>query len=156
MGARREGPGLTPLAWGRDERPLLPSTPLQWTRHPAADTPGKAGLAAAFVVGFSALTGAAFQGVGWAALSLALLFASTSAYWFPTRYRIDDEGVGWRRLGGGRYRGWRELRRIDRVGDSWLLSTFSRPSRLDRIRGIHLPDPPGDARALIEERVDAT
>lgn len=133
----------------------MPSTPLQWTRHPAADTPGKAALAAAFVVSFSALTGAAFQGIGWAALSLTLLFASTSAYWFPTRYRIDEEGVGWRRLGGGRFRGWRELRRIDRVGGSWLLSTFSRPSRLDRIRAIHLPDPPGAAQAIIEERVHA-
>jgi hypothetical protein len=107
------------------------------------------------VVVFALLTGAAFQSLFWALFTGAVLLVSTSGYWFPTRYRLDEEGASLQRLGGRRFRRWAELRRLDQAGGSWRLCTLPKPSRLDRIRGVELRDPPPNAQDMVLQRMHA-
>ncbi len=112
-------------------------------------------MSGGFILAFAALTGAAFSSAFWAALTLVVLSVSTAAYWFPTRYRLDSEGAGFVRAGGRRFRRWEELRRLDRAGTSWRLCTLPRPSRLDRIRGVELRNPPALAQEVVLQRLHA-
>lgn len=138
-----------------NQRPLNPP-PLEWTHHPARQAPIRSLAAGGFIVGFAGLTGAAFGSGFWATLTACVLFVSTSAWWLPTRYRLDDEGAALRRAGGRRFRTWNDLRRLDHAGDSWLLSTLPRPSSLDRIRGLDLRAPPAAAQDLLIQRFHAS
>lgn len=59
-------------------------------------------------------------------------------WFFPTRYRFDDDGVevsGFppRRYPWSRFRSWRR----ERAG--WTLSPFSDPRRFDHFRGLFMP-----------------
>ena len=112
-----------------------------WTVHPLRRVPARGLAASGVIVSFCVLVGWAFSSVAWAAFSAAVLLLSTTAFWFPTRYVIDEEGVAFCRLGGERRRPWSDLRRLELFGGpdgGALLSPLPRASALDRVRGVEL------------------
>ena len=113
-------------------------TQARWYVHPLALSPGRGALVALWMAGFTALVGWSFASAWWAAFALVVMAASTAGFWFPTRYEVDADGVGWRRLGGGRRRCWEDLRRFEEWPGGVLLSPFARPTVLDRVRGLEL------------------
>jgi len=112
--------------------------PLVWTVHPAA----RRRPAAAAALGVIALAGLAAAevggGTGWGAAAVVFLVLAVSPFLLPTRYRIDDEGVEVRHLGGVRRRAWSEVRRVVAVPGGVLVSPYRVASFRDRLRGLVL------------------
>ena len=123
----------------------------RWISHPARRQPGQVALVSSVVM-LTAWTVLVTLGSPYLALvAAALLVLAVAPFLFPTRHRLDDDGVEVRRLGGRRYRPWPELRRAEIGRGGALLSPFARPSRLDRYRGLVLSFDglDGDARAAV-------
>ena len=71
-------------------------------------------------------------------LSVLILLGSLAPFYFPTSYRMTEDGISIRTVTGSREKTWDLYRRwqADRYGV--LLSPFDRPSRLDRFHGLNL------------------
>ena len=113
-------------------------TPLTWTIHPAARARGRATAALAVIAlaGFAAAE--VVRGVAWGVVAVVFLTLSVSGFLWPTRYRLDAQGVEVRHLGGVRRRPWRDVRRVERIAGGVLLSPYARPTVRDRVRAIVL------------------
>ncbi len=113
------------------------TSPFIWRAHPAAERRGAAFAASLLVLAVAAAVGLGF-GPAWATLSVVVLVASLSRFFFPSRFSIDADGITARfPLGTKRLR-WDEARRFvvdDRGG---FLSTRARRSWLDAYRGVHV------------------
>ncbi len=99
----------------------------------------------------------AFGHVGWVAISAVFLFGSLAPFFLPTTYSLDDDGISVRGPFGTTRRAWSALR-SHRVGaQGVLLSPFSRPSRLEGFRGIHLrfQDNRDEVMALVTSQTKA-
>ncbi len=112
--------------------------PLIWRSWPAAERPGQAVTVAA------AITAAAF-GLGLyggqaiiGGVALAILVLSLSAYFFPTRYRIDEQGVEAAGMFGTRRRTWSELRSYSADGRGVTVSPFAATNWLESYRGVRV------------------
>ncbi len=125
---------------------------LAWTAHPARRCPEQLALVAAVVLLTTWVVLVTLGSILLAVLAAALLVASTAAFLFPTRYRLDDDGIEERRLGTRKFRTWADLRRLQVGPGAALVSPFARPSWLDRHRGFVLYfdglDAPGRARVI--------
>ncbi|MEW6752604.1 MAG: hypothetical protein AB1505_16705 [Candidatus Latescibacterota bacterium] len=112
---------------------------LTWRVHPLGQEPRpKSAALIVLLVGLAAAAGNAFGGTAYGLTALAVLAASLSRYWLPTRYRLDGVGVQTEHLGWRRARSWREFRRVDVHRNGVFLSPFPQPSRLDPFRGCFL------------------
>jgi hypothetical protein len=109
-----------------------------WTAHPARRRPQDVFLVGAVVLvsmwAVLVTLGSAFL----AALAAVILVVAVAPFLFPTRYRLDDDGVEERRLWTRKRRSWRDLRRLQVGPGAALVSPFARPSFLDRHRGLVL------------------
>lgn len=111
---------------------------LAWRTWPAAERPAQAAavglaiLAATFGLGAwgrdAVLGGAAF----------AILFLSLSAYFLPTRYRIDGDGVEVATAFGRTSRPWSGLATYVADARGVTLSPYRRASWLETYRGVRL------------------
>jgi hypothetical protein len=113
-------------------------TALGWRAWPAAERPAQA-----IAVGLAMITAGLGLGVygGDAFLAgviVAVLFLSLSAYFLPTRFRIDNEGVEVASPFGKRHRRWEALRSYNADGRGVTLSPYTRPSWLESYRGLRL------------------
>lgn len=77
-------------------------------------------------------------GVYWALFSLVVLLASLFQFYTPTEYILDDDGITIKRPLYTMKKDWSEFRRVVETQSGIFLSPFSRPSRLDSFRGVHL------------------
>ena len=111
-----------------------------WVCHPLVEEPWprSAALVAA-ILAFSALAAAAFEGLLYGAIALAVLSGSMSRFLLPTSYEIGGSGIAVSHLLRRRLRAWEEIRRVEVREDGLFLSPFPRPSRLDSFRGLFLP-----------------
>jgi len=126
--------------------------------HPAAKRPA----ATVAVLALIGLTGAAAaeigRGIAWGIVAVVFLLLSVSSFLWPTRYRLDTEGVEVRHLGGVRRRAWADVRRVEAVPNGVLVSPYRARSFRDRLRGLVLrvdgdPTPVlSRARAMVEDR----
>lgn len=109
-----------------------------WRAHPARERRAQAAGALAVIVAFCALIFFAFSSITWAVLSLVVLLASLSRFFFPSRFEIDEEGITAKYPLRRMRLQWAELRRFahDRYGG--YLSTRIRPSRFDAFKGMHI------------------
>lgn len=123
--------------------------PLVWTVHPAARRrPAAAGALA--VIALAGLAAAEVGGgIGWGTAAIVFLVLAVSPFLLPTHYRLDDEGVEVRHLGGVRRRAWSEVRRVEPVPGGVLVSPYRVASFRDRVRGIVLRVD-GDATLVLE------
>lgn len=69
----------------------------------------------------------------------AILILSLSSFYLPTIYRIDSNGVMWKRLTGSRSIQWQRVRRVSDERDGMFLSPFAGRTMMENFRGIYLP-----------------
>ena len=121
-----------------------PNTPesaseLRWTVHPLLEEPpAKSGLLILAILGLSILIGIEFDAPAYGFLSAALLTASMSRYFLPTRYALLERHILIAHLGARRTIPWSRIRRHTVVPDGVFLSPFAQPHRLDPFRGCFL------------------
>ena len=109
-----------------------------WTSHPLREEPLAKSVALVLIILCVAfIVGISFQSITFALLSLALLTAAMSRYFFPTRYILDNRGFTISHIGTRKYL-WTNFRRVARHSDGVFLSPFAKPHRLDTFRGQFL------------------
>ncbi len=97
-----------------------------------------------------------FQHFAWAVFATLFLLGTLSAYWLPTRYAIDDEGIWVQRWFWKKRKLFRDLKRVERDPNGLFVSPFASRSRLDGHRGLLLMEPPerDDVEKYIRERIE--
>lgn len=125
-----------------------------WRVHPLREHKMRAVAALALAGGFLGFIGW-LAGPGWAVLGALLAFLSTPAFWLPTTYVLDEDGVEVRRLMYRMRRPWSHFARYETFDGGVFLSPFPKPSRLDPFRGLTLlgAHEHPEAMRLIRERV---
>ena len=112
---------------------------LCWKVHPLLEEPpAKTGLLILVILGLSVLIAVEFDAPTFGFLSAALLTASMSRYFLPTRYSLLEGHILIAHLGARRTIPWSRIRRHSVVPDGVFLSPFARPRRLDPFRGCFL------------------
>ena len=112
--------------------------PLVWRVHPARERP-VAFCAALVVVGaFAWLSAELMEAWGWAVLGVAVPLAMLQRFFFPSHYRVDESGVEARHALSIIQLPWTQVRRFVHDSSGGYVSSRSRPSALDSLRGIHL------------------
>lgn len=81
------------------------------------------------------------DGPGLALLGVVFLLVTLGSFFFPTRYRVDEEGVEMRNLGVPWRRRFEELKRLEEDPRGVFLSPFAEPKRLEEFRGLYLRCP---------------
>lgn len=110
-----------------------------WTSHPLREEPlAKSVLLVFIILGVAFIVGVSFQSIVFAFLSLVLLTAAMSRYFFITRYVLDTPGFTISHIGTRRQYLWTNFRRATRHPDGIFLSPFAKPHRLDTFRGQFL------------------
>ena len=121
-------------AEGRPARPL--SEELSWRCHPARRRPVRAAL----VAGLHVILGVAIAlytgSAPFAAVLTLVLFLSLSGFFFPTSYRLTDQGVRVKTLVTTFERPWSTYRSHWPDRNGVLLSPFPGRSRLENFRGL--------------------
>ncbi len=86
------------------------------------------------------LTGiyASFMDVFLTGLAVLILLGSLAPFYFPTSYRMTEDGISIRTATGSREKTWGLYRRYEADRYGVLLSPFDTPSRLDRFHGLNL------------------
>ncbi|MCA9677135.1 MAG: hypothetical protein H6709_05340 [Kofleriaceae bacterium] len=107
-----------------------------WTAHPARRRPQDIFLVVAVVMVSAWAVLVTLGSALLAGLAVLILTVSVAPFLFPTRYRLDDDGVEERRPWGRKRRAWRDLRRVQVGPGAALVSPFARKSFLDRQRGV--------------------
>jgi hypothetical protein len=80
-----------------------------------------------------------FMGEAFFTAVLGVLFlAQLSAFFLPTHYKLDEDGVEVWRLGTAKKKPWTEFRSFYADSGGVLLSPFPTRSRLEKFRGISL------------------
>ena len=121
-----------------------------WRAHPLTESVWRSMLLAVIIV--VACYGAwSFSGyAGMALLALVVLIVSMAPYIFPTKYRINDEGIEIVFLGVRSFRGWKEFRNFYPHEMGVHLSTFRRPNGLDAFRGSFIRFAGGNREAVLD------
>ncbi|MCP4544990.1 MAG: hypothetical protein GY835_00835 [bacterium] len=121
---------------------------IEWSVFLLEKNPGR-GVMALAVVAFTAYFVWSLMESAWlTGVSVFILIASLSTFFFPTRFRLDAETVAVRNLFYWRTRKWSEFRGMRRNGDKIKLVTFTRDSRLDNYRGMLIMLPEDDEAVL--------
>ena len=97
----------------------------------------KSVLLVLIILSVALIVGMSFQSITFAFLSLVLLTAAMSRYFFTTRYVLDNRGFTISHIGTRKYL-WTNFRRATIHPDGIFLSPFAKPHRLDTFRGQFL------------------
>jgi len=126
----------------RPQQPELPEGDegelIEWTSHPVKRRPLVSVLATMFLTLVAAVVFFATDSLGFALLALVVLFASLARFYFPTTYRLSDRGITVKTVTQTLRKNWSLYRSFYVDKNGILLSTFTRPSRLENFRGLFL------------------
>ncbi len=120
---------------------------LHWRVYPAHQRPAVTVGLLAYMLGLSWLAGpfllgaasiAEPRGIGGASLVFCAFYLALARWFFPTEYRIDDEGVHSRFMFIRRDWPWSRFRSWRRERGGIYMSPLSDPIRFDRFRGVML------------------
>lgn len=127
---------------------------LEYVAHPARRRPLRA-FFALLVIGLVGVVALFAVGAVLALFAILALGFSIAAFLFPSRVRMDEQGVAVSRFGLTRRRGWTDIRRVKSGADAVLLTPFARPTVLDRTRGlvVFFGDHRDDVMSKIRENV---
>ena len=110
-----------------------------WTSHPLREEPlAKSVLLVLIILSVALIVGVSFQSIAFAFLSLVLLTAAMTRYFFSTRYVLEAHGFTISHIGMRRQYLWTNFRRAAIYPDGIFLSPFVKPHRLDTFRGQFL------------------
>ena len=118
----------------------LPETEplLEWQNHPARSRPVVGALLFILIGAASVLT-IAFTGLFlMGLLALLILLGAFATFLFPVKYKITADEVCVSTLFGNQKRVLKNYRRVVKERRGALISPFSRPHRLDSIRGFYI------------------
>jgi len=128
-------PGLgAKLSSGEDEVP----GEIEWVCHPAQRRPRAAVILTLFLLLLLAGIYASFMDVFLTGLAMLILLGSLAPFYFPTSYRMTEDGISIRTVTGSREKTWDRYRRYEADRYGVLLSPFDAPSRLDKFHGLNL------------------
>ena len=111
---------------------------LEWRVHPLLDNRVRTALLAGVLVLVLAMVRLSYPEPTWIILAAVLLVGSLARYFFPTSYRLSEEGVEITFLGLRRIRPWSDFRSCHVGRTGVLLSPFPKPHRLEGFRGHYL------------------
>ena len=110
-----------------------------WTSHPLREEPlAKSFFLVLIILSVALIVGVSFQSITFAFLSLVLLTAAMTRYFFLTRYVLEAHGFTISHIGMRRQYLWTSFRRAAIHPDGIFLSPFAKPHRLDTFRGQFL------------------
>jgi hypothetical protein len=134
-----------------------PEEPLHWTIHHAPNHPQKAVILAAAALAIGWLSWQLFRNPVMTAFSMAVLFAATSDFLFPIRYRLDAEGAELRNLHNWRRIAWTEVKKVYTGEREIKLSPLEHGGRREAFRGVllHCPDNRDEVLAFVRRHRDA-
>jgi len=119
--------------------PAAPAGPvLEWKSHPASRRPMITVAVSVFVLICAGLVFSLTASKAFATLALLVLFASLAKYYFPTRFRLDADGVTVKTMTQTLHKAWSMYRSYYPDRNGVLLSPFPSPSRLENFRGLYL------------------
>ncbi len=127
---------MTEDAGGAPER-------LAWRVHPAGERPGLGALILALIVGCSVLVGIWMGGAYWGVFAFGVLFLSLEAFFLPSRFELDAQGVVVHKPFSQASRPWNQFRRVVFDPFGVTLSPYSRRNWLDPYRSVRLRFPGG-------------
>lgn len=115
-----------------------PTDDFSWQAHPAGERAGAAVLGAAIMLAVAGAILVSFRSFAWSGLALVVLLASLNRFYFPSRFRIDRDGIQARYpLRRQQFR-WSDVRHFVVDAHGGYLSTRARRSWLDAYRGLHV------------------
>lgn len=114
----------------------------EWTVHPPKKGGYRRVVFILAIVGVPAALLFNFGSPVWAFFATVFLLGTTAAYWLPTRFVIDEQGIELTRWFWKRRVSFDSLKRIDRDPNGLFVSPFAERSRLDGHRGLLLMEPP--------------
>ena len=116
----------------------MPEKGISWKVWPLTQSAPRSTLVLVFI-GLVLYSVQSFIGEVFFTVVIGVLFlAQLSAFFLPTHYTLDDEGVKVWRFGPAKKKEWSEFKSfyVDRSGV--LLSPFPTRSRLEKFRGVSL------------------
>lgn len=128
----------------------------EWTVHPLS----RGGLKSfifvitLIVVPFGVLE--VFEHLAWAVFATLFLLGTLSAFWLPTRFMLDTNGILVQRWFWKKRKLYSDLKRVDRDKNGLFVSPFPIRSRLDGHRGMLLMEPPqrDEVERYLRERIE--
>ena len=110
---------------------------LAWTFHPLRSNIRHAAFVVLTIILFAASIYCSFKDIFFTVLSAVILVFSLKNFFFPTSYRIENEGIKVRNIFPVKYN-WEKFRRYQKFDRGIVLSTFDEPNRLDYYRSVVL------------------
>ncbi len=128
----------------------------EWTVHPPRQGGYRRVIFVLTIVGVPLGLLKSLDSPVWAFFATVCLLGATVAYWLPTSYAIDEEGISVQRWFWKKRKLFRDLKRVERDPNGLFVSPFPSRSRLDGHRGLLLMEPPErDAvEKYIRERIE--
>lgn len=111
---------------------------IEWQVHPAKRRPWVTVVVSVFILLVSFLVLVATGSKWFSFFSLVVLFASLAKFYFPTGFRLDEQGVTIKTTTQTLRKDWSLYRSFYPDKNGVLLSPFPSPSRLENFRGIYL------------------
>ena len=113
-------------------------TDFTWQAHPARERIGAAVLGMCLLLVFAGVVLLAFQSPAWAVAALLVLLAALNRFFFPSRFKIDADGITARYLLRTQQIRWDDIRRFVQDDRGGFISTRAKRSWLDAYRGMHI------------------
>ena len=110
----------------------------EWVSHPLKQSYYKSVLAIGSVIASAILCGYFMDSPGFGLLGGTVLFLSLGRFFFPTRYKLDHNGIGVKTITTNVTYKWSRYRTVYPDRNGALLSPFMGPSRLESFRGLYI------------------
>ncbi|HDL04171.1 MAG TPA: hypothetical protein ENH25_08560 [candidate division Zixibacteria bacterium] len=123
---------------GEEKEPSDSGKSLEWICHPAKKNMRTTVLVTIFLF---VVIGAVYYATGsvwFGILAVVILFGSLASFYFPTRYRLTEDGIFVKTTAQNLQKKWSQYRSYYMDKNGVLLSPFVRPSRLENFRGVYL------------------
>ena len=125
----------------------------EWVSHPLKQSYYKSILAIGSVIASAVLCGYFMNSPGFGLLGGTVLFLSLGRFFFPTRYKLDRDGINVKTITTNVTYKWSRYRSVYADRNGALLSPFMGPSRLESFRGLYITF--SDNREQIVEYIKA-
>ncbi len=111
---------------------------LEWTVHPMKRHRWVTILVTIFIFVVSAVVLYTTESRWFAVFAMVVMMLSLAKFYFPTHYKLDDEGVFIRTTTQKLHKPWSQYRSCYADKNGVLLSPFAEPSRMENFRGLYV------------------
>lgn len=111
---------------------------LQWSYHPFKEKKGRGVIGIVIILAFLVAVYISLSSILWVLFCMLILGLGVMTFYFPTHYKITESNISSRCLINKKSKNWDDLRRYEEAEEGVLLSPMSKPSFLDRFRGLYV------------------